>query len=41
MAYIIGLYTAVLALAVWQENKGSAHAESELGADACKECGNH
>ncbi|WP_262500835.1 hypothetical protein [Pseudohalioglobus sediminis] len=41
MAYIIGIFTAILALAVWQENTGSAHDEMGLGAgDAdCPECG--
>ncbi len=41
MVYIIGLYTAILALAVWQENSGSAHSEKELGSDRCDGCGNH
>ncbi|WP_279304925.1 hypothetical protein [Pseudohalioglobus lutimaris] len=41
MAYIIGFYTAILALAVWQENSGSAALESDVGSDRCSGCGNH
>lgn len=39
MAIIVGIYTAVLALAWWQESTGSGHSENDLGSDSCFGCG--
>lgn len=41
MAYLIGVFTAILALAVWQENAGMANGESDLGSDRCANCEEH
>lgn len=41
MVYILSLYASILALAIWQEGRGSGHSESDLGSERHGKCHSH